>query len=259
MIGTAVALTLMVELVAVKGDNARMNTVFKFYYQAWTLFSLSAAAAFWWLMAKLPGWNTAWRRAWLGFLGVLVFIAVLFPITATRAKWTDRLAPNAPRELDGMAYMKYATYGDGLTTESYRQMDLSQDYRAIQWVRANVPGSPVIVEANTPEYRHWGSRFTIYTGLPGVVGWNWHERQQRALTPDTWVYTRIDDIRAFYATTSREQAEDFLRRYNVKYIVFGQLERIYYDGPGLGKFAGLNGVLWDRVYGDKQTEIYKVK
>ena len=54
-------------------------------------------------------------------------------------------------------------------------------------------GSPVIVEANTPEYR-WGNRFTIYTGLPGVVGWNWHQRQQRAVVPSEWVTERIDEI-----------------------------------------------------------------
>jgi uncharacterized membrane protein len=115
------------------------------------------------------------------------------------------------------------------------------------------------VEANGPEYRHWGSRFTIYTGLPGVVGWNYHERQQRALTPDTWVYERIDAIRAFYTTTSPDQARAFLEKYGVRYIILGQLERIYYDGPGLGKFSALDGVMWERIYQDGQTEIYRVR
>ena len=68
-----------------------------------------------------------------------------------------------------MTYMNYATYYDmGVV------MDLSEDYRAIQWMQDNVIGSPVILEGQAYEYR-WGNRFTIYTGLPGVVGWNWHK------------------------------------------------------------------------------------
>ena len=59
-------------------------------------------------------------------------------------------------------------------------------------------GSPVIVEANCPEYR-WCTRFTIYTGLPGVVGWNWHQRQQRVFT-STWVEARVADVGNFYNT-----------------------------------------------------------
>lgn len=259
MIGTALILTLAVELVAVKGDIGRMNTVFKFYYQAWTLLALSAAAGLAWLWGRLDGWRPGWRTAWLVGLGVLAFGAGLFPLHAARAKITDRMVNSAPHTLDGMVYMNYATYTDGLTAETSAEMDLSEDYRAIRWVQANVPGSPVIVEANTPEYRHWGTRFTIYTGLPGVIGWNWHQRQQRTVTPDTWVYDRIADVEDFYTTTSAERAADFLARYNVQYIILGQIERIWYAGPGLDKFAQFSGVLWDPVYQEGRIVIYKVR
>lgn len=257
--GTALLITLVVELVSVRGDIGRMNTVFKFYYQAWTLLALSAAAALVWLAQKITAWRSGLRIAWQVGLGLLLIGPILFPFTAARAKLTDRMVANAPNTLDGMRYMEAARYYDGPTPENYREMDLSQDYRAIKWMQANVIGSPVIVEANTPEYRHWGTRYTIYTGLPGVIGWNWHQRQQRALTPDTWVWGRIGEVRSFYTTTSQEEAEAFLRQYNVEYIILGQLERIYYDGPGLGKFAEFEGVLWDKVYEEGQTVIYQVR
>jgi YYY domain-containing protein len=259
MIGTALLLTLAVELVAVKGDIGRMNTVFKFYYQAWTLLSLSAAAALAWLWGKLRSWQPVWETIWTVGLVMLVAGCALYPMIATQAKIEDRMAADAPHTLDGMAFMDYARLLDGQSPQSSIDMDLSQDFRAIHWAQANIPGSPIIVEANTPEYRHWGTRFTIYTGLPGVVGWNWHERQQRTITPDTWVYQRIDDITAFYQTTDPAQAKEFLQKYHVQYIIFGQIEKAWYPGPGLNKFEQLNGKLWDRVYQNEQTAIYKVK
>ncbi len=112
-----------------------------------------------------------------------------------------------------------------------KDMDLSQDYRAIRWMQDNIEGSPVIVEANIPEYR-WGSRFTIYTGLPGVVGWNWHQRQQRAVVNSDWVQQRVDQVGQFYSTLNQEEVKDFLRRYNIRYIIVGQLERAAYPSGG---------------------------
>jgi uncharacterized membrane protein len=258
MIGTALVITLAVELVAVKGDLNRMNTVFKFYFQAWSLLSLSAAAALGWLLSRPRRDNAAWT-VWNCGLIILVFGAALYPITATNAKVNDRMTANAPHTLDGMDYMAFTRFSDGPDGGKEQEMDLNQDYYAIRWVQQNIQGSPVIVEANTPEYRHWGTRFTIYTGLPGVIGWNWHERQQRALTPDTWVFERIAAVQAFYRTTSPEQAQAFLKKYNVGLIVVGQLERIYYPGSGLEKFIQLDGVLWDKVYDEGDTVIYKVK
>ena len=257
LVGTALIITLAVELVVLKGDIGRQNTVFKFYMQAWVFFAISAGAALGWLWPALRFWRSGWNGVWRVGLTALVVGAALYPLTAASAKIRDRMATAAPHTLDGMTYMDYATYGDGPSNGTYQQMDLSQDYAAIQWMQRNVQGSPVIVETNTTEYK-WGSRFTIYTGLPGVVGWNWHQRQQRALVPEDWVTGRISDIQDFYTTTELSVAEAFLTRYNVSYIIVGQLEHIYYGGPGLDKFEAQNGQLWQRVYQDKNTAIYKV-
>jgi uncharacterized membrane protein len=257
LIGTALVITLAVELVVLKGDIGRQNTVFKFYMQAWVFFAISAGAALGWLWPATRGWRSGWNGAWRLGLTVLVAGAALYPITAGSAKIKDRMAVLAPHTLDGMTYMAYASYGDGPDSGSYQTMNLDQDYQAIQWMQRNVQGSPVIVETNTTEYK-WGSRFTIYTGLPGVVGWSWHQRQQRALVPEDWVTGRITDIQDFYTTTDLAEAEAFLTRYNVSYIIVGQLEHIYYAGPGLDKFEAQNGQLWTRVYQNQDTAIYKV-
>jgi uncharacterized membrane protein len=135
-------------------------------------------------------------------------------------------------------------------------MNLVNDYRAIQWMQNTIKGSPVIVEANATEYR-WGTRFTIYTGLPGVVGWNFHQRQQRALTPSEWVTNRVDQIGQFYTSEDETFVLNFLKQYNVSYIVVGELERAYYP-VGLDKFSQWNGKDWSEVYHDGDTAIYQV-
>ncbi|HEY9086798.1 MAG TPA: DUF2298 domain-containing protein, partial [Anaerolineaceae bacterium] len=253
MIGTALVLTLAVEVIVLVGDIGRMNTVFKFYLQAWTLLSLSAAAGLLWLLpAVRSAWHPSWRGAWQGALAVLVFSAALFPLLAGLDKVKDRMSDAAPHTLDGMAYMPYSVY-----YENDHELKLLEDYQAIRWMQENVTGSPVIVEANVSEYR-WGSRFTIYTGLPGVVGWNWHQRQQRAVTPSEWVTQRVDAIGQFYETTDRQQARDFLRMYHVRYIIVGQLEHALYGTAGIDKFVQWNGTLWNQVYQNGSTAIYEV-
>jgi uncharacterized membrane protein len=169
------------------------------------------------------------------------------------AKIKDRMAPAAPHTLNGSAYMKHARYRD-----NWGEMDLSQDYRAIRWLQENVSGSPVIVEANLRALYHWGSRYSIYTGLPGVVGWEWHQQQQRTALPGSWVSARITEIDEFYNTMDLEAARSFLRKYDVQYIIVGQQERGHYPGQGLDKFEAAEGIMWREVYRDGETVIYEV-
>jgi YYY domain-containing protein len=253
LVGTGLMVTLMVEIVVVAGDIGRMNTVFKFYLQVWTMFSVAAGAALAWLMPKLLNWREKWGTLWKSAFLCLVLSAALYPITATTAKIKDRMSENAPHTLDGMAFMAYSKY-----TDSWGEMDLSQDYRAILWMQDHIQGSPVIVEANLRDLYRWGSRFSIYTGLPGVVGWEWHQQQQRTLLPANWVTQRIEEIEEFYRTLDIQAAVNFLQKYQVRYIIVGQQERGKYPGPGLDKFEAANGLLWQEVYRDGQTVIYEV-
>ncbi len=248
--GTALLITIVVELVVVRGDIGRMNTVFKFYLQAWVLLSVSAAAAFGWLLSELDLWRARWRGLFQTGLYILTAGAFLYTLTASSDKMTDRVAPQAPHTLDSMTYMDYAMYWEEA------DMDLSQDYHAIRWMQDHVQGSPVIVEMNVPEYR-WGTRYTIYTGLPGVVGWNFHQRQQRALLPSTVVTDRVDQVGIFYGTQDVDDALAFLKRYDVRYIIVGQLERIIAP-QGMAKFEDYNNIYWHVVYHADQTTIYEV-
>jgi uncharacterized membrane protein len=254
MTGSALFLTLMVELIVLVGDIGRMNTVFKFYYQAWTLFALSAAAALMWLLPVVEArWHNGWRSAWMTILALLVAGAALFPLMGGSDKIRDRMSESAPRTLDGMTFMQTSKYWSDNV-----ELDLTRDYAAIRWMQENVQGSPVIVEANTVEYQ-WGSRYTIYTGLPGVVGWNWHQRQQRgAVVSGDWVTNRVAEVAAFYTTLDVEEARLFLEKYNVRYIVVGQLESAHYPGPGMDKFEAYNGLYWRDAYRDGDTILYEV-
>jgi YYY domain-containing protein len=253
MTGTGLLLTMMVEIIVVTGDIGRFNTVFKFGVQSWILLGISAAAAFGFLLTEFRKWLPGWRVVWKGAAIALVAGASLVLLISGTDKMRDRMTSSVPHTLDSMTYMTYAHY-----SEYGVDMDLSQDYRAILWMQDNVKGSPVIVEAAPAGVQYaWLGRYSIYTGLPDVIGWEWHEEQQRVLD-SAEVMARGKEVDAFYATTNVSAARDFLSKYNVRYIIVGQLERAKYGDDGLSKFEANNNILWREVYREGQTVIYEI-
>jgi uncharacterized membrane protein len=121
-----------------------------------------------------------------------------------------------------------------------------------------VQGSPTVLEAQIPEYR-WGSRYSVYTGLPTVQGWNWHQRQQRSVVPSTDVERRVGHVAEMYNTTDLARAKQLLDRYGVKYIVVGEEERAYYNEGGLAKFQQLEAEGYLRTaYQGGSVTIYEI-
>ncbi len=253
LIALALAITMGVEVVRQKDDLGRMNTVFKFYVQAWTLFGVGTAFGLAGWASRAASWRPRWRNVAWGVTAILFACVMLYPAFAARAKVRDRFSAEAsPHGLDGMAYMDQAQYAD-----NGRDLKLADDKQAILWMLRNVAGSPVILEAQTPEYR-WGSRFSIYTGLPAVQGWNWHQRQQRSVVPLV-VERRVAQVKEIYDTTDLQRAQHLLDTYHVSYIIIGELERAYYAPAGLAKFETLvkQGYL-ELAYAGGAVRIYQV-
>lgn len=97
----------------------------------------------------------------------------------------------------------------------------------------------------------------MYTGLPTVLGWPWHQVQQR----NDWdaVRERARDVETMYNSVHGPVALGLLDKYGVAYIVVGDLERIYYDSNGINKFERMasRGEI-NLVFENKGTLIYKV-
>jgi uncharacterized membrane protein len=231
-----------------------MNTVFKFYLQAWTLFGVSLAYGLANFAGRAEKRRLAWGKLAWAVVGVLFIASMLYPPFAARAKIRDRFSAEAsPRGLDGMAYMDRAQYFD-----NGRDLLLADDKAAMLWLLGNVEGSPTILEAQIPEYR-WGSRFSVYTGLPAVQGWNWHQRQQRSVVPSTDVERRVNHAQEMYNTTDLARARELLDHYGVRYIIVGEQERAYYNESGLAKFSQLVSEGYLRVaYQAGAVTIYEI-
>jgi uncharacterized membrane protein len=141
--------------------------------------------------------------------------------------------------------------------ENASGFSLNADYEAIRWLQDHVEGTPVVLEAQTVEY-NWGSRISIYTGFPTVVGWNWHQRQQRGWEAEQ-VQNRVNDVLFIYNTPDIDTTLVFLEKYGVNLIMVGDLEHAYYDPLGLTKFDRMVDQGYLRlIYERGSTRIYEV-
>ena len=252
---TAFSVVVGLDFIRVEGDIDRMNSVFKFYLQVWVLLALVSAYMVWRLLgSSMFSGDRRWkfRYAWAAVLAALVIGSAIYPVLGTQDRLRDRFEGNVtPLTLDGLAFVSGSVYRD-----REGRIDMERDFEGIRWLRENVQGSPVVLEANTPTYR-WGGRVSIHTGLPSVVGWKWHQEQQRWGYRDM-VASRIRDVDYIYSTSDASQAMSLLNRYDVKYVYLGQVERLYYPADGIAKFeAGLAPHL-RTVFETDHVTIYEV-
>ena len=261
LFAAACLLAFGVEFVHIEDGLGRMNTLFKYYLEAWALMGLAAAFMLWRLASETlfrRGWQ--WPSAvWAGLAALLVGGSLIYTALGTGDRLADRFNP-LPPTLDGTAYMTEAVHWE-LSGEwnggQQTPIELRWDREAIRWLQDNAAGTPVVLEAHMDQYR-WGGRISTYTGLPTVIGWPWHQIQQRS--PHTWaIHQRAADVAAIYSSVGSGRAVELLRLYDVSYVVVGQLERALYPPEGLAKFDALAGQgLAAPVFANAGTTVYQL-
>jgi YYY domain-containing protein len=235
LIGTGVLLTIGPEFLYLRDNfGVRMNTIFKFYYQAWLLFGVAAPVALHYL------WQDGRRRpedgkdspppifAALLATGYIVALAIglLYPYYAIQTRSEEFRGPltaetRQPATLNGLARVERHNPGE---------------YAALLWLRENTAGDAVLVEAVGGAYSEYG-RISANTGRPTLLGWANHQYQWRGSdTPEPPIRERA--VEQIYTLPAQNWAEtaDLLNRYNVRYIIVGQLERRTYPNLQEEKF-----------------------
>jgi uncharacterized membrane protein len=184
--------------------NSRINTIFKFYYQAWLVWAIAAAFCTVYLLRELKSaWGWIYRVAAVG-----LFAAVLvYPVFGLWSK-TSGFSPPGGLTLDGAAHLR-SFYPD--------------DFAAIVWLQSAPPG--VVVEAVGGQYSDF-ARVGTYSGHPTVLGWEGHESQWRGGYSE--MGNRKQDIERIYLANDWEETKVLLELYGVRYVFVGTLERNTY-------------------------------
>ena len=182
----------------------RINTIFKFYYQAWLLWGIAAAFGSAVLLQDLQGkWSVIYRAS----LIVVLASATVYPVLSVWSK-TNGFQPASGFELDGTAYF---------------EIQNPDEMAAIEWLKTAPPG--VVLEAVGGSYSSFG-RVSTMSGKPTVLGWPGHESQWRGGSRE--MGSRQSDVEHIYRSAGWEDVEELLRKYNVKYVFVGSLERSSY-------------------------------
>lgn len=273
MIALGLGLSGGVEVLTLDGDVGRMNTVFKFYLHVWLLWGVVAAFALWYLFAVMRPQQAFLRRigalnasaivapryAFAAITAVLLALTLVYPYFGTRARIHDRFNPAQGAGNDGLAFLDkggpYVADYPATGIKGTHEMQYTRD--GINWLREHVQGTPTTFEAVGPSYRSLGSRVSIYTGLPTVAGWQWHQEQQRVKFAPT-VGAREADVSEFYSTTDVARARLLIHKYDVQWVIVGDEERFNYPASGLKKFNdGLGGAL-ELAYQNPSMQIWHV-
>jgi len=217
----------------------RMNTIFKFYFQAWVLWSLAGAwqLTVWLQPIKGAMKQTVGRSMTAAVALLLIAAGMVYTILAVPARAREQ---GVPWTLDGAAWL---------------QQSYPEDAAAIAWLNDNIKGTPIIVEAPGDQHRAYvyEGRVSALTGLPTVLGWGGHQLQWRGNYDEPGA--READLNVLMTTLNHTVATRILERYNVGYVYVGPLERQRYPEEALAKFAEM----LPAVYDQNGVTIYQVR
>ena len=234
----AIGLVAIPELVYVRdiyeNGNARANTMFKLTYQAYIMFGMTMV----YVIFRQLFVNRRKILKAVGVIGLALLLWTCGYFGKSVNSWFGQV-------LDPSQYK-------GLNATAFLETDYAEDVGAIRWLKENIEGSPVVLEANGDSYSEY-ERVSAMTGLPTVMGWYVHEWLWRNDVAD--LNAKADEIETIYTSTNAAEVQMLVEKYDISYIFVGSCER--------EKYADLNNEvlqsLGEIVYQDPDYETYIVK
>jgi YYY domain-containing protein len=235
----ALGLVLIPELVYVRdiyeNGNARANTMFKLTYQAYMLFGMTMGYVIYRMMLIS-------RQKLVKFLSCVGLVLLI----CTGGYFGNSVKSWFGNVWDTSAYQ-------GLDATAFLITDFPEDVEAIRWLKANIEGSPVVLEANGDSYTGY-ERVSAMTGLPTILGWYVHEWLWRNDVAD--LNEKSSHVETIYTSKEEAQVKALLGEYEVSYIFVGSKEREKY-GENLNE--ELLKSLGEIVFQDVNYETYIIK
>jgi uncharacterized membrane protein len=239
--GTATLLLLGAELFWVKDPQGERGvTTFKTSYQAWMLFSVAGAFAIHHIWSQKRLSLAALRRwTWTGLTAMILAAGLVYSVTGLLARTNGF---TGVQHIDGLAAIR---------------VHYPAQYEALRYLWNDVEGTPVIMEAVGDDYSYY-ARISAQTGLPAVLGWGKHQWRWRGGTHiEQWSWeparSRREDVTKAYETTSVEEAQAILDKYDVEYVYVGSLEKTDFSPTSLAKFD----LFMDVVFKNSDVTIYR--
>lgn len=226
LVGVGLILTLTPEFVYLRDNfSTRMNTVFKFYYGAWLVWSIAGAYAVYTVLSdhQLRRPSVPFRAAFVGVLAVIFTFGLMYPVAGVYHRAvveTGRTITDVPLTLDGGPTFTWA-----------------DDYQAIMCLGEAVEGNDAVVaQAVGGQYRGEYGMVGTLTGIPVVLNWVGHQLQWRGATYFDAAGTREADVRTLFTSPTWRDAALIINRYGIDYIVFGSTERAEFGADSEIKF-----------------------
>jgi YYY domain-containing protein len=228
------------------GTLERYNTLFKIFYPLWSFLAICAVYSFS-RMFRGAIKKRNWRKlVWLGiFLAATFYVGMLYPVQSTCVR-TEHFHPSTMdksdpklkiRSIDSTAYMhRDKSFSVDIGHNKKKSVNLKDDAKIIDWIRDNVKGQPVVLEAVGGCYVPF-SRISSMTGLPTIVGWSHHVAQHRGGDVYDYLGPREADVKTIYSTGDIKKAKKLMKKYDITYVMVGAMERAKYSDRSLAKFS----------------------
>jgi YYY domain-containing protein len=237
---SAIGLIIIPEIVYVKDiypvPYHRSNTMFKLTYQSFIMFCITTG----YIIPRIFAvkYYSVKRSIFQLSVAVIIMMPLLYPFWSI-GDWY------------GSDDFEYKTLNGGMETIAKEYpTELQYDVSASEWLNS-LKGQPAILEAAGDSYTRY-ARMSTSTGLPTVIGWYvhewlWHNRND-------FLDTKRSEVETVYTSNDINETLSIIKKYDIKYIVLGKLERDKYPQINEQKLLKMGNVVFENT----GTKIIKV-